>query len=125
MGLVFEDSNSPEVSNLKRAAKMKSVCLILLALALYCNAAATREKREAGCACDGTKIETNRADGLILGECLHADADGHYCYVSDIACKSEGAKGETARFTNKWVSYELCDCKNAADCNEQIIKFDK
>merc|ERR1739847_27454 len=132
MGLVFEDSNSPEVSNQKRAAKMKSVCLILLALALYCDAAASRQKREAGCACDGTKIETNTADGLIIGECLTADTYGpnapkkeHWCYVSNKDCASEGSIGETSRFTNKWVSYELCNCQDAADCHEQIIKFDK
>ena len=50
--------------------KMKSVCLILLAMALYCDAAASRQKREEGCACDGTKVETNDRFGTILGECL-------------------------------------------------------
>ena len=102
---------------------MKSVCLILLALALYCDAAATRQKRQAGCACDGTTVETN-AD-VIIGECLYANADGHFCYVSDKACASAGDKGKSSRFTNKWVSYELCNCENNADCNEQIIKSDE
>ena len=104
---------------------MKSVCLILLAMALYCDAAATRQKREEGCACDGTKIETNNKDGLIIGECLAADKNGHFCYVSNKECASPGTLGLTARFTNKWVSYELCDCQNNADCNEQIIKLEK
>ena len=102
---------------------MKSVCLILLAMALYCDAAATRQKREEGCACDGTLVETNAGTGLIIGECKVADADGHYCFVSDKACASAGDKGKTSRFTNKWVSYELCDCQKNADCNVDISKF--
>ena len=111
---------------------MKSICLILLALAVYCDAAATRQKREEGCACDGTTITTNAFSGLIIGECLTADTFGpnapqseHWCYVSDKACASAGDLGKTSRFTNKWVSYELCNCKDNADCNKQIIKFDK
>ena len=78
--------------------KMKSVCLILLAMALYCDAAASRQKREEGCACDGTKVETNDRFGTILGECLTADKLGpnapkkeHFCYVSKRECVSVGS----------------------------------
>merc|ERR1711944_43253 len=94
--------------------KMKSVCLILLAIALYCDAAATRNKREEVCTCDGTKIETE--DGLIVGECLSADKNGFFCYVSNKECASPGTLGLTQRFKDKWVSYELCDCKGNGDC---------
>ena len=90
------------------------------------------QKGEEGCACDGTIVDTNRADGLRIGECLTGDKYGpnapkkeHWCYVSKKECASAGALGETSRFTNKWVSYELCNCEDSADCNEQIIKFDK
>ena len=111
------------------ATKMKFVCLILLALALYCDAAASRQKQEEDCACDGTKVETNDQCGTILGECLTADELGpnapekeYFCYVSKKECASAGSIGETSRFTNKWVSYELCDSQDNDDCKSSNCK---
>ena len=109
---------------------MKSACLILLALAVYCNGAATRQKRqdEVGCVCDPITVPAN--DGSMLGDCLTADGQGpggadkkeFWCYVADEACKQPGGLGETSRFWDKWVSYDLCD-KNNADFNKNKQKF--
>ena len=109
---------------------MKSTCLILLALAVYCNAAATRQKRqdEVGCVCDPITVPTNA--GTMIGNCLTSDAEGpngadkhnFWCYVADENCKQGGGLGESNRFWDKWVSYDLCDKKNGdANINQEKL----
>ena len=97
---------------------MKSACLILLALAVYCNSAATRQKRQdvEGCECDPTIVKTGPY-GIYIGNCLTADDKGpngaekkeFWCYVAEERCKQGGGLGESERFQDKWVSYDLCN----------------
>ena len=75
---------------------------------------------EDGCVCDGT--EYTQEDGLIIGECKYADSNGHFCYVNKKRCAAPGNLGETSRYTNKWISYGLCNCRENADCNLFVVK---
>merc|ERR1712241_1594760 len=107
------------ICNLQQATstktKMKSICLILLALAVYCNAATTRQKRQdEGCVCSDTTVPVNQGPNAPKLE--------FWCYVDVEACKQGGGLGETSRFWDKWVSYDLCD-KNNADFNKNKQKF--
>ena len=108
---------------------MKSACLILFALAVYCNAAATRQKRhDEDCVCDPITVPTNA--GTMIGACLTSDDGGpngadkpnFWCYVAEERCKQGGGLGETSRFWDKWVSYDLCD-KKIDDYNKQVNKL--
>ena len=117
---------------------MKSVFLILFALAVYCNAAATRGKPEKGCTCADLEVGTNDALGTILGKCRNSDKLGpnrpkeeYWCYVDREECKTPDQEingelvtgiGNSSRFTNRWVSYELCNCQNNPDCDENTRK---
>ena len=75
-----------------------------------------------------TTVPTN--DGKLIGNCLTSDDEGpngpgkanFWCYVTDETCKQGGGLGETARFWDKWVSYDLCDKKNGdANINQEKL----
>ena len=75
-----------------------------------------------GCACDGS-VE-NTKSGLIIGECNHADANGHFCFVSKRECAASGDIAAVYHLLlNKWVNYDLCNCNDSVDCDENILKF--
>ena len=61
---------------------------------------------------------------MIIGECQHADANGHFCFVNKKKCAAQGDVAAVYHLIlNKWVNYDLCNCKESADCNKNILKF--